>query len=72
MEFENYTDHSRGFIQSAQTLATKLNHQQLTPLHLLKILLEDPEGLASTLIDAAGGESARAFEPVTADVNKLP
>ena len=72
MEFENYTERARGFIQSAQTLATKLNQQQLTPLHLLKILLEDPEGLASTLIDAAGGESARALETVTAELNKLP
>ena len=72
MEFENYTERARGLIQSAQTLATKLNQQQLTPLHLLKILLEDPEGLASTLIDAAGGESARALETVTAELNKLP
>ena len=41
MEFENYTERARGFIQSAQTLALGSNHQQLTPLHLLKCLLED-------------------------------
>lgn len=72
MEFENYTERARGFIQSAQTLALKSNHQQLTPLHLLKILLEDPEGLAGTLIQAAGGESARAFEAANAALRKLP
>ncbi|NQW00347.1 MAG: ATP-dependent chaperone ClpB [Rhodospirillales bacterium] len=72
MEFENYTERSRGFIQSAQTLAVKSSHQQLTPLHLLKILLEDPEGLASSLINAAGGESARAVEATNAAFRKLP
>ena len=72
MEFENYTERARGFIQSAQTLAIKSNHQQLTPLHLLKILLDDPNGNASSLINAAGGESLRAFEATIAEINKLP
>ncbi|MDC1213198.1 hypothetical protein N8000_01780, partial [Rhodospirillales bacterium] len=60
MDFENFTDRARGFIQSAQTLALRTNHQQLTPLHVLKILLEDKEGLAANLIDAAGGDQGRA------------
>ena len=47
MDFENFTDRARGFIQSAQTLALRTNHQQLTPLHVLKILLEDKEGSVS-------------------------
>jgi ATP-dependent Clp protease ATP-binding subunit ClpB len=72
MEFENYTERTRGFVQSAQTLATKSNHQQLSPLHLLKILLEDSEGLARSLIGAAGGESAQAFEAASMEINKLP
>ncbi len=72
MEFENYTERSREFIQSAQTLAIKSNHQQLTPLHLLKILLEDPQGLANSLIEAAGGESARVFEATNGAIRKLP
>jgi ATP-dependent Clp protease ATP-binding subunit ClpB len=72
MEFENYTERARGFIQSAQTLALKSNHQQLTPLHVLKILLEDNEGLASNLIVAAGGQAARAFEATNAALYKLP
>jgi len=72
MEFENYTERSRGFIQAAQSLALRSNHQQLTPLHILKLLLEDNEGLASGLIDAAGGQAARAFEATNAAVQKLP
>jgi len=72
MEFEKYTERARGFIQNAQTLALKSNHQQLTPLHLLKVVLEDKEGLGTGLIDAAGGQSARAYEAVNAALNKLP
>ncbi|MEO5336103.1 MAG: ATP-dependent chaperone ClpB [Magnetospirillum sp. WYHS-4] len=72
MDFEKFSERSRGFIQSAQTLAMRMNHQQLTPLHLLKVLLEDPEGLASGLIKEAGGQPARAFESVGAQLAKLP
>jgi len=72
MEFENYTERARGFIQSAQTLALKSNHQQLTPLHVLKVLLEDNEGLASGLISAAGGQAAAVFEATNATFYKLP
>jgi ATP-dependent Clp protease ATP-binding subunit ClpB len=72
MEFEKYTERARGFVQNAQTLALKSNHQQLTPLHLLKVQLEDREGLASNLIDAAGGSSARAYEALNAAFAKIP
>jgi len=72
MEFENYTERARGFIQNAQNLALKSNHQQLTPLHILKALLEDNEGLATTLITTAGGQSARALEAVNTALHKMP
>jgi ATP-dependent Clp protease ATP-binding subunit ClpA len=51
MDFEKYTDRARGFVQSAQSLALREGHQQFTPEHLLKVLLDDPEGLAAGLID---------------------
>ena len=47
MNFETYTERSRGFIQAAQTLAMRSGHQQLTPEHLLRVLLDDKEGLAA-------------------------
>ncbi|MBO6521569.1 MAG: ATP-dependent chaperone ClpB [Rhodospirillales bacterium] len=72
MDFENFTDRARGFIQSAQTLALRNNHQQLTPLHVLKVLLEDKEGLAANLIDAAGGDRGRAIESVNREFYKIP
>ena len=62
MNLERYTARSRGLIQSAQTRAIAAGHQQFTCEHILKELLEDPEGLASGLLRAAGAapETARA------------
>jgi ATP-dependent Clp protease ATP-binding subunit ClpB len=51
MNFEKYTDRARGFVQSAQSLAQREGHQQFSTEHLLKVLLDDPEGLAAGLID---------------------
>ena len=56
MDFEKYTERSKGFVQAAQTLAQRRGHQQLTPEHLLKVLVDDKEGLAANLIRAAGGD----------------
>src|SRR5438445_697491 len=72
MDFEKYTDRARGFVQSAQSLALREGHQQFTPEHLLKVLLDDPEGLASGLIDRAGGRSREALSAVEAALGKLP
>ena len=72
MELEKYTERSRGFIQSAQTLAMRSGHQQLTPLHLLKVLLDDKEGLAANLIRAANGDAANALKGVELQLDKLP
>ena len=59
MNIEKYTERSRGFIQSAQGLATRSGHQQFTPEHLLKVLLDDEEGLAANLIRAANPSCER-------------
>ncbi|WP_420383363.1 ATP-dependent chaperone ClpB [Novosphingobium sp.] len=60
MNLEKFTDRAKGFLQAAQTLAIRLNHQRITPEHVLKALLEDPEGMASGLIQRAGGNPAIA------------
>ena len=72
MDFEKYTDRSRGFIQAAQSLALRENHQKLTTEHLLKGLLDDKEGLASGLIAKAGGQPSVALQLVEADLAKHP
>jgi ATP-dependent Clp protease ATP-binding subunit ClpB len=72
MNFDRYTDRSRGFVQSAQARAVAAGHQQFTPEHLLKELLEDREGLAANLILAAGGRPEQALELVERELAKLP
>ncbi|WP_425407840.1 ATP-dependent chaperone ClpB [Hyphococcus sp.] len=72
MQFENYTDRARGLIQAAQTIALRDNHQQFTPEHLLKALLDDQEGLAANLIRAAGGQPDKALQLTDEALSKLP
>jgi len=72
MNFDRYTDRSKGFVQSAQSLALREGHQQFTPEHLLKVLLDDTEGLASGLIDRAGGRSREALANVERTLAKRP
>jgi ATP-dependent Clp protease ATP-binding subunit ClpB len=72
MEFEKYTERSKGFIQSAQGLALRSGHQRLTPEHLLKVLLDDKEGLSANLIRAAGGDPQAALRAIEAELAKLP
>lgn len=72
MNFEIYTERARGFVQSAQSLAVREGHQQFMPEHLLKVLLDDPEGLCSGLIQRAGGDSAQVRAEVEAALRKLP
>ena len=59
MKLEKFTDRARGFLQSAQTVAIRLNHQRICPEHLLKALLEDSEGMAAGLIARAGGDAPK-------------
>ena len=72
MNIEKYTDRARGFIQSAQSLALREGHQQFTPEHVLKVLLDDPEGLAAGLIDRSGGNSRQALKAVEEALGKMP
>ncbi len=72
MNIEKYTERVRGFIQSAQSLAVREGHQQFSPLHILKVLLDDPEGLAGGLIDRAGGHSRAILKATEDALNKMP
>ncbi|KAF0136825.1 MAG: ATP-dependent Clp protease ATP-binding subunit ClpB [Xanthobacteraceae bacterium] len=72
MNIEKYTERSRGFIQSAQSLALREGHQQFQPEHLLKVLLDDPEGLASGLIRQAGGQPQLALARTEEALKKIP
>ncbi len=72
MNIEKYTERVRGFIQSAQTLALSRSHQQFTPEHILKVLVDDEEGLAASLIERAGGRPADVRAGVEAALKELP
>ena len=72
MNLEKFTDRAKGFLQSAQTVAIRLNHQRITPEHILKALLEDNEGMAAGLIQRAGGNPALAQARVDEALAKIP
>jgi len=72
MDFEKYTDRAKGFVQAAQSLALREGHQQFGPDHLLKVLLDDPEGLAARLIERAGGRPGDALAAVERALAKRP
>ena len=72
MNIEKYTERARGFIQSAQTTALGKGHQQFAPIHLLKVLLDDDQGMANGLIGRAGGDAKSARAAVEAALAKIP
>ena len=72
MNFDNYTDRSKGFVQSAQSLALREGHQSFTPEHILKVLMDDEEGLAANLIRRSGGQPERVLQAVEEQLEKLP
>ena len=72
MNLDHYSERSQGFIQSAQILALRLLHQRLQSEHLLKVLLDDREGMAASLIRAAGGDPAKALTITEAELDKIP
>ena len=71
MNLEKFTDRAKGFLQSAQTVAIRMNHQRITPEHLLKALLEDNEGMAAGLIQRAGGNPQIAVQDVDQALSKI-
>ncbi|NNK78439.1 MAG: ATP-dependent chaperone ClpB [Litoreibacter sp.] len=72
MNLEKLTERARGFVQAAQTIAMRENHQRLAPEHLLKALMDDDQGLASNLISSAGGAPDRVLEAVDLALSKMP
>ena len=72
MNIEKFTERSQGVIQSAQALAIGSGHQRFMPEHVLKILLDDNEGLAANLMSAAGARPEDAIVAVIAELEKQP
>ncbi|MBN9467081.1 ATP-dependent chaperone ClpB [Brevundimonas sp.] len=70
MNLDLYSDRAKQAVQSAQSLALARRHQQFAPEHLLKVLLEERDGLARNLINAAGGDVRRAEADVETALKK--
>ena len=72
MQIEKYTDRLKAVMQAAQTLALRSGHQQFTPLHVAKALLDDQDGLAANLIAACGGRVEQVKQEIDRELAKLP
>ncbi|QJF50010.1 ATP-dependent chaperone ClpB [Roseobacter ponti] len=72
MDLTRFTERSRGFIQAAQTIATRESHQRLAPEHILKALLDDDQGLATNLISASGGKPEQVTQALGLALGKMP
>jgi ATP-dependent Clp protease ATP-binding subunit ClpB len=72
MNFEKFSERARGFIQAAQTIALREDHQRFLPDHLLKALLDDDQGMAASLIAQAGSDAKRVRAAVEANLAKEP
>ena len=72
MDLGKFTERSRGFLQAAQTIAMRENHQKLAPEHILKALMDDDQGQASTLIERAGGKPVRVVQALDLALGKIP
>ncbi|XXK34899.1 ATP-dependent chaperone ClpB [Rhodobacteraceae bacterium nBUS_22] len=72
MDLSKFTERARGFVQNAQSIAVREDHQRLEPLHLLKALVDDSEGFAANLIASSGGDAAQLAELVDQAFSKLP
>src|ERR1700704_3042842 len=72
MQIEKYTDRLKTLVQSAQSLALRNGHQQITPLHVLKALLDDEDCLAANLIEATGGTATLISQAVERELAQLP
>lgn len=72
MNLEKFTDRAKGFLQAAQTVAIRMNHQRISSDHILKALLEDSEGMASGLIQRAGGNPAFAVQEIDKALGRIP
>lgn len=72
MNLDKFTDRAKGFLQSAQTVAIRMEHQQVTAEHLAKALLEDEQGMAAGLIARAGGSAEAAIREIDEELAKIP
>ena len=72
MRLDRFTLKAREAVQSAQALALENNHQEITPLHLVRALMEQREGVVVPILQRLGVDVAALRSRVGAEIEKLP
>ena len=72
MDIKAYTERGRAVIQAAQNEAVTRDHQQLTPLHILRALLSEDEALPANMLKSAGANVDALSSALDAELAKLP
>ncbi len=72
MNFDKLTEKVKTFLQEAQTLATRHSHQSLEPEHMLKVMLDDADGLVSKLVRICDGNFEQLKRSIDAAISKFP
>lgn len=72
MDFEKLTNKSKELVQDVVNLASRRKHQYIAPEHLLKVLLDDKDGLIIGLLENAGGNVADIRRAADDAVERIP
>ena len=72
MNFDKLTEKVKTFLQEAQTLATRYGHQSLEPEHILKVMLDDSDGLVSKLLRVCDGDFTKLKRSIESAISKFP
>ncbi len=72
MNFDKLTEKVKTFLQEAQTLATRYGHQSLEPEHLLKVMLDDTDGLVSKLLRVCDCDFDKLKRSIEDAISKFP
>jgi ATP-dependent Clp protease ATP-binding subunit ClpB len=72
MDFEKLTNKSKELVQDVVNLASRKKHQYIAPEHLLKVLLDNKDGLITGLLENAGGNVADIRRAADDAVERIP
>ncbi len=72
MDFNRFTMNTQQAVQDAQSLAVRRGHQALDPVHVFRVLLDQPEGLLVTVLKRAGVQIGKLAEDLDAELGRMP
>ena len=72
INFEKLTTKAAEAIQGSMQLAGKLKHSEITPLHLLLVLVEQPGGIVASLLQQLGKNPDDISKIITQKITQLP